>query len=262
MNWNRAQCIIVFLLLLLFCRSDDVSANLDSVVENSQIHSVEQGDTLWGIAKKYYNDGGKWVELAKINNLQNPRLIHRGNKIKIGSETEITKNDGNLLNNSDFERSDIGIFTNWQDTQINLNKWYIIQNEVKREDQYMQYVNLDEYGGSGYGIKSIDKVKCPAFCSTEAVQIVSARPGIKYRLFAKGKIIEGSWMSLYLDFLDINRNRIDVKTTGGYSTKWSIQSVEAISPPDTKYIRVILYTANDSYGVFLWDNANLSTPSN
>lgn len=41
-------------------------------------HKVVQGESLWKISLKYYNDGYKWVEIAKLNNLDSPDLIEAG----------------------------------------------------------------------------------------------------------------------------------------------------------------------------------------
>ena len=40
-----------------------------------QSYKVKKGDTLWAIAKKYYDDGSKYKEIAKANNIKNPNLI-------------------------------------------------------------------------------------------------------------------------------------------------------------------------------------------
>jgi nucleoid-associated protein YgaU len=42
-------------------------------------YTVVQGDSLWKIAVRAYGDGYKWVEVAKINQLKNPNVIHAGN---------------------------------------------------------------------------------------------------------------------------------------------------------------------------------------
>lgn len=42
-------------------------------------YTVVKGDHLWGIAVRAYGDGYKWVEIAQVNNLENPNLIHPGN---------------------------------------------------------------------------------------------------------------------------------------------------------------------------------------
>lgn len=47
--------------------------------------TVEKGDTLWGIAATYLGSGNKYKQLASINNIQNPSLIHVGQVIKLDS---------------------------------------------------------------------------------------------------------------------------------------------------------------------------------
>lgn len=44
---------------------------------------VVRGDNLSAVAKKFYGDGNKWVEIAKANNLAKPSVIHAGNILKI-----------------------------------------------------------------------------------------------------------------------------------------------------------------------------------
>lgn len=46
-------------------------------------YTVKAGDDLWSIAVRAYNDGYKWVDIAKANNLSNPGLIYAGNVLKI-----------------------------------------------------------------------------------------------------------------------------------------------------------------------------------
>ncbi len=54
---------------------------------------VKEDDTLFIIAQKYYNDGYKYTEIAKANNLDNPDLVEKGQIIeipKLESATEMT----------------------------------------------------------------------------------------------------------------------------------------------------------------------------
>lgn len=46
-------------------------------------YTVVKGDSLWKIAEAQYNDGYKWVEIARVNKLVNPDLIHPGNSLVI-----------------------------------------------------------------------------------------------------------------------------------------------------------------------------------
>lgn len=57
----------------------------------SSTYTIKPGDDLWSISENVYKDGYKWVEIAKINNLENPGLIHAGNKLTIPKITPIQK---------------------------------------------------------------------------------------------------------------------------------------------------------------------------
>lgn len=46
-------------------------------------YTVVRGDTLWGIAQKFYGNGSRYPEIAKANNISNPDLIHAGQKLLI-----------------------------------------------------------------------------------------------------------------------------------------------------------------------------------
>lgn len=53
----------------------------NSISENS--YTVVKGDTLWDIAVRAYGDGYKWVEIASMNKLENPNIIHAGNVLTL-----------------------------------------------------------------------------------------------------------------------------------------------------------------------------------
>ncbi len=52
-------------------------------VQGGSTYKVKAGDDLWHIAEKVYNDGYKWVIIAKANNLANPGIINVGNSLAI-----------------------------------------------------------------------------------------------------------------------------------------------------------------------------------
>lgn len=54
-----------------------------STSSNKRYYTVVKGDTLWGIAKRYYGDGSKYKTIAKANNISNPDIIHVGQKLLI-----------------------------------------------------------------------------------------------------------------------------------------------------------------------------------
>ncbi|ORB83230.1 lectin [Mycobacterium kansasii] len=48
-----------------------------------QTYTVVSGDTLWGIAQRFYGDGNKYQVLVDANAIPNPDLIHPGQVITI-----------------------------------------------------------------------------------------------------------------------------------------------------------------------------------
>jgi len=93
-----------------------------------------------------------------------------------------------------------------------------------------------------------------------AVQIIKAEPNTKYILSAYAKELDrGGYASLYLDFLNKDKNRIEeVHTEGGFFPgQWGEREISAISPKNTEYIRVILYSSLKSKGIVYWDDVNL-----
>jgi len=46
-------------------------------------YTVVKVDNLWNISVRAYQDGFKWVEIAKANNIANPNIIHVGNILSL-----------------------------------------------------------------------------------------------------------------------------------------------------------------------------------
>lgn len=51
--------------------------------EDITVYTVKQGDTLWGICKRFLGDGSKYSQIAKLNDIKNPNLIKVGQVIKL-----------------------------------------------------------------------------------------------------------------------------------------------------------------------------------
>lgn len=47
----------------------------------SSTYTVRVGDDLWSIAQDFYSDGYKWIEIAKLNNIDNPGELKEGTKL-------------------------------------------------------------------------------------------------------------------------------------------------------------------------------------
>lgn len=60
--------------------SSESLANPTAEVKN---HNVQEGDSLWSIAEKYYGSGYNWVDIANENNLVNPDVLIIGSELII-----------------------------------------------------------------------------------------------------------------------------------------------------------------------------------
>ena len=52
---------------------------------NARTHLVKSGETLWGLAKKYYGNGAQYQKIFQANTdiLKDPNLIYVGQKLVI-----------------------------------------------------------------------------------------------------------------------------------------------------------------------------------
>lgn len=72
----------------------EISQNIKENI-NLDEYVVKKGDSLWKIAEAKYNDGYKWSQIAKENNLKNPSNIEVGQKLvlpKLSNEEKISTN--------------------------------------------------------------------------------------------------------------------------------------------------------------------------
>lgn len=61
----------------------DTYSTRESDFEVPSTHTVKSGDSLWYIAKKYYDDSSMYSYIAKINSIEYPYTIYVGQKIKL-----------------------------------------------------------------------------------------------------------------------------------------------------------------------------------
>lgn len=62
----------------------EISATSTTALKPQQeTYTVVKDDNLWDIARREYNNGYKWVDIAKANHLANPDLIHVGNVLSL-----------------------------------------------------------------------------------------------------------------------------------------------------------------------------------
>ena len=67
--------------------------------EEENTYVVVNGDNLWKIAEKKYNNGYIWVEIAKENNIKNASILYVGQKLKMPTieKTVTIENDVNKI---------------------------------------------------------------------------------------------------------------------------------------------------------------------
>lgn len=54
-----------------------------STTASAKSYAVAKGDSLWKIAVATYGNGYRWSEIARLNSLANPNLIHVGNILQL-----------------------------------------------------------------------------------------------------------------------------------------------------------------------------------
>ena len=167
----------------------------------------------------------------------------------------------NMLANGKLEENDFGLIANWAQTDIELYRWYLVQDVAPSAEnvnaRWIERVELFQEE-RGYGLKSVDYQICGYFCSVSAIQIVPAQEGRVYTLSAEGWREKGNGGSMYIDFLNANKARIKPHSKWGFNEEWSRQEVTATAPEGTRFIRVILYSGNKNEGILYWDNVELS----
>jgi len=90
---------------------DNQKAELQKSQNTSSTYTIKPGDDLWSISEDIYKDGYKWVEIAKINKLKDPEIIHSGNKLLIPKELAIprteqtTKTQSTIMQNNSITES-------------------------------------------------------------------------------------------------------------------------------------------------------------
>lgn len=73
----RKRTVAVQTATAVVAQEEAIPAENPAVTEN-KTHTVQSGDTLWAIAKKYYGNGAQYTKIASANGIGNPNLIHPG----------------------------------------------------------------------------------------------------------------------------------------------------------------------------------------
>ncbi len=87
--------VIIFIVVLFALKFMEIGKqNAGQITETAakteksqelSLYTVKKGDTLWTIAETQYNNGNKWVEIARTNNISNPGEVEVGQKLVLSS---------------------------------------------------------------------------------------------------------------------------------------------------------------------------------
>ncbi len=147
--------VIVGVLILNYWKSGSVNQPNQPEIsvnetENENLlttHLVEPAEDLWKISEKYYQDGYKWVKIAKENNLSNPDFL------EVGQELRIPKLIANIQESGSVEQLNqelpIDTITD-QSNSITGNTYKVLQGD------YLWSIALRAYG-DGYKWSEIAK---------------------------------------------------------------------------------------------------------
>lgn len=64
-------------------KDNGLKSRPDTAKKPNEVIVRSQADTLWAMACKYYGDGTRWTEIAKANNIKDPKLMQLGQKVVI-----------------------------------------------------------------------------------------------------------------------------------------------------------------------------------
>lgn len=59
------------------------TADVEDTEDIAKSYTIQEGDTLWGICERFYDDGSKCYKLAELNGIENPNLIYPGDTITL-----------------------------------------------------------------------------------------------------------------------------------------------------------------------------------
>jgi hypothetical protein len=163
----------------------------------------------------------------------------------------------NLLANGLLEEDNFELIASASDTNVVLHHWYLVLKPGASTDQlWVSWTSLrdDEHG---HVLRMIDKKRCLSDCATSAFQVVRVNGMTCYELTADVQATTGAGATLVLDFLDGNLRQLQTLSASPTTDQWEKLSLTALSPFQTRYLRVTLYTSESGQGITYWDQVHL-----
>ncbi len=84
---------------------NNIEVSIDDTVkvDQSSRYEVNSGDSLWKIAESKLGDGHRWTEIAKLNNLKNPGMLEKGQKLVLPLIEKIDNNMASKIEGSNYK---------------------------------------------------------------------------------------------------------------------------------------------------------------
>lgn len=89
----------------------------------ARTHTVQRGETLWGIAEHYFDDGTKYQEIAKWNNISNPNYITVGQVLKLEKSSSSSGTSTTTKKSKKAVIKTFGIQSNSDNTLLAVWQW-------------------------------------------------------------------------------------------------------------------------------------------
>lgn len=61
----------------------EYTEDTEDAEDTTKSYTIQEGDTLWVICERFYNDGSKCYKLAELNGIENPNLIYPNDTITL-----------------------------------------------------------------------------------------------------------------------------------------------------------------------------------
>ena len=91
LNTRYYRIISTFVILILsvaLCAGAEGGQEIEH--ETGLYYTIQKGDTLWGVSKRFFDTPLKWPDLWKENSrITNPHLIYPGNRIRLFHEESV-----------------------------------------------------------------------------------------------------------------------------------------------------------------------------
>ena len=69
--------------------ADNAARAVETTPGTPSTYKIEEGDTLWSICRRFYNDTGLTSKLAAYNNIKNPNLIYAGSVLQLPDKAKL-----------------------------------------------------------------------------------------------------------------------------------------------------------------------------